>query len=355
MYFGEKNKILYYVIEKNEWKSIKLDPHSYPKSCEFNYYSSAATLPTGEIVITGGGITRAASIFNFEQKKLRPLPEMNEIRKEHATVYLNDGVYVLGGYDGKTYQFLSSCEKYDPEAGKWSFIQPMKTPKCAFGACAVNNRYLFTVGGYDGNQRLNIIERYDSLVNEWTTLDVKLKDPLSNCACFSPNDNSIVILGGGCNHGFSYDVQTFNLTENKFTLLSAMPEGRDLRNKIVYSQGIAFAIGGNNCKAERLNFLKNEWTHMASYIAHVNDNLDSWACALTFDTGKNNPMNGTLSTFPQLEESMNFLQPPPRYLPSAQMEFFEGFNYSLRHNNDHSLEHNDISYQQEDVDFDESY
>eukprot|EP01017_Pseudomicrothorax_dubius_P047455 TRINITY_DN8538_c0_g1_i1.p1 TRINITY_DN8538_c0_g1~~TRINITY_DN8538_c0_g1_i1.p1 ORF type:complete len:244 (+),score=37.30 TRINITY_DN8538_c0_g1_i1:237-968(+) len=159
----------------------------------------------------------------------------------------------------------------------------MNIAKCAFGACAVDKKYIFAVGGYDGNARLNLIERYDLQEDKWTTLEAKLKDSLSNSACFSPKEDTIIILGGGCNHGFSYEVASYNIVDGKWTSLPAMTEGRDLRNKIVYYNGCAFVVGGNNCRAEKFSFFKNEWLPLPSYNQLVTDNLDSWACALTFD------------------------------------------------------------------------
>ena len=38
------------------------------------------------------------------------LPEMNEARRALAAVALPDGIYAIGGYDGKSY--LASVERY---------------------------------------------------------------------------------------------------------------------------------------------------------------------------------------------------------------------------------------------------
>ena len=46
-----------------------------------------------------------------------------------------------------------------------------------------------TIGGYDGNNRLNIIEKYDTEEDLWTILDLKLPLPLSNSTCFQSGDN----------------------------------------------------------------------------------------------------------------------------------------------------------------------
>jgi hypothetical protein len=59
-----------------------------------------------------------------------------------------------------------------------------------------------------------------------------------------------------------------------------MTEGRDLRNKVVFIDEYAYAVGGLNSKAEKFNYFKKQWIQLADYP--IADNLDSWACALTF-------------------------------------------------------------------------
>jgi len=78
----------------------------------------------------------------------------------------------LGGYDGTLNSFLSSCEKYDLETDEWKPVSSMMIAKCAFGTTTVANRYIFVVGGYDGHERLNTIEKYDAKIDKWTMLDV---------------------------------------------------------------------------------------------------------------------------------------------------------------------------------------
>ena len=52
-------------------------------------------------------------------------------------------------------------------------------------------------GGYDGEHRLNIMELYDIKKDEWNILEDKLPVRLSNHACFSYEDQKIIIIGGG--------------------------------------------------------------------------------------------------------------------------------------------------------------
>jgi Kelch motif len=285
-YFGEKNKVLIYSIDRDEWKLTQLP---YTSNYEFNYYSSAVTLPNGTVLVTGGGISNVvyqvviSPSFNRPAIEVIPKASMNQTRKEHASVFLQNSVYVLGGYDGTMNSFLNSCERYDLETDEWKSISPMLVAKCAFGATTVGNRYIFAVGGYDGHERLSSIERYDVKLDKWALLDVQLKQPLSNSACFAFSDSGIVILGGGYNIGFCLEVNHLDINSSEWTTLAQMSDGRDLRNKLVSVNGQVYAIGGNNCLAERYSMKRNEWGLLSSYQNLVNDNLDSWACALYYE------------------------------------------------------------------------
>lgn len=125
------------------------------------------------------------------------------MRKEHAAVINENFVYVMGGYDGTQNIFLNNCEIYNIQKNEWIFFAPMNVSKCAFSATIVNKKYIYTFGGYDGTNRLDDIERYLIGEGSWEKLRVKLKFPLSNCACFCPDKSKVVIFGGGFSSGFS--------------------------------------------------------------------------------------------------------------------------------------------------------
>ena len=278
-------------METDEWVLTQLP---LGEIYEFNYYSSAVTLPNGTIFITGGGISNAVYQVHFnayhpnrlQQVRIAPKAPMHQSRKEHASVFLQDSVYVLGGYDGMMNTFLNSCERYDVESNTWTPVCNMLIPKCAFGATTLSNRYIFTLGGYDGNDRLSSIERYDIKADKWTLLEVELKQSLSNSACYAYSDNSIVILGGGYNNGFCLEVNHLDVNAGKWKELPSMSDGRDLRNKLVSINGSVYAIGGNNCVAEKYSVKKGVWQYISSYKDFVDDNLDSWSCALYYDVHK---------------------------------------------------------------------
>lgn len=82
---------------------------------------------------------------------------MNQARKGFSAVFMPDGIYAIGGYDGC--QYLKSVEKYDFSIKKWKYVQDMITAKCNFSCTASNDfQYIYVAGGYDGKP-LNTLER----------------------------------------------------------------------------------------------------------------------------------------------------------------------------------------------------
>ena len=87
----------------------------------------------------------------------------------------------------------------------------MNNSKCAFSATVFKNNIIYTFGGYDGQNRLDAIERYRIDDGDWLTLKLKLKFPLSNCACFCPEPDKVVVFGGGFSSGFSPYVEQVDI------------------------------------------------------------------------------------------------------------------------------------------------
>ena len=275
-FFGDTNKVMTLDLATEKW-SIKILNRS---SNEFLYYAAAVTLPNGDALVTGGGSSTTVYQYLTSKEELVQKRSMNQMRKEHAAVINEHLVYVMGGYDGVQNIFLNSCEVYNIQNNEWRYFAPMNISKCAFSATVVNKKYIYTFGGYDGQNRLEAIERFTIVDASWELLKVKLKFPLSNCACFCPEKNKVVLFGGGFSSGFSPYVEQIDVEACEWKALPIMAEGRDLRNKVVFADEHAFAVGGLNSKAEKFNFSKRNWTQLQDYP--IADNLDSWACALTF-------------------------------------------------------------------------
>lgn len=275
-FFGDGNKVMEFNCQSNTWTKKQINNYSN----DFLYYAAAVTLPNGDALIIGGGSSTTVYQFSSSTGILSVREPMKQMRKEHSAVICDNTVYVMGGYDGLQSIFLNLCEQWDCETNTWKDFEKMNIAKCAFSACVVNRKYIYTFGGYDGTKRLDTIERYDLGEKYWELLRVKLRFSLSNCACFSPFMNKVVIFGGGFSSGFSQYVEIIDVETGEWKSLPKMKEGRDLRNKVVYVDGAAYAIGGLNKKCEKLVMSKRKWVTIPDYV--INDNLDSWSCALMY-------------------------------------------------------------------------
>ena len=68
-----------------------------------------------------------------------------------------NGLQYLGGLDEE--RSYNLVERYDPEANSWSTVASMIGMRCGAGAASVG-RYLYVVGGNDGETSTNTVERY---------------------------------------------------------------------------------------------------------------------------------------------------------------------------------------------------
>ena len=65
---------------------------------EYNYYAAAVSLPSGDIIITGGGVSKNTMLISPSKGfTSQALKSMYFPRKEHACVYLDGFVYAIGG------------------------------------------------------------------------------------------------------------------------------------------------------------------------------------------------------------------------------------------------------------------
>jgi len=99
------------------------------------------------------------------KKEWEELPPMQEARRALAAVALPDGIYAIGGYDGR--QYLATVEKYDLQKQQWQYVRSMNTARCTLSAVASSDcQYIYVLGGYNG-QALNLVERYDVMNDTW--------------------------------------------------------------------------------------------------------------------------------------------------------------------------------------------
>jgi len=72
-------------------------------------------------------------------------------------------IYIVGGLTVSG-ESLSTVEKYDTISSKWTPVLPMAIQRSRVGVAILDGK-LYAIGGFDGNVRLNDVERYDPSTN----------------------------------------------------------------------------------------------------------------------------------------------------------------------------------------------
>ena len=133
-------------------------------------------------MITGGysiekskGLSLWISGFAGNKVELQQEPSMPVARYHHASTYIEDDIYVIGGNDinNNTEQKQTtskSCYKFNLSQNQWTEISPMNHARSSMGIASYQNNYIYCFGGSFGDeqQTLDTIDKYDALLDIWT-------------------------------------------------------------------------------------------------------------------------------------------------------------------------------------------
>lgn len=65
-------------------------------------------------------------------------------RRCYVSVTVHNGlIYAMGGYDGESR--LNTVERYDPTSNQWTLITPMLTRRSDAGACTLDDK-IYIIG-----------------------------------------------------------------------------------------------------------------------------------------------------------------------------------------------------------------
>lgn len=106
-------------------------------------------------------------------------------------------LYAFGGHDGES--DLSSCERYSVAENVWRPIMPMNMKKNGASVIALE-QVIFLFGGNNQDRgSLDMIERYAIELDKWTTIKLKLVEPVHDTVAFNIGGMRALIFGGSAN------------------------------------------------------------------------------------------------------------------------------------------------------------
>ena len=202
------------------------------------------------VVVLGGvqqgqGIVNSVLVLNLAESNMhwRQGPAMKKRRREHAVVVCNDGVYVMGGYNGGS---LDCIERID------------------------SNDLLQAALTTSSTHEIN-----------WTTLNCRLSTQRRGCCAVAVHNRYIVVMGG-CNIRYLSSVEIIDTSNHTVVEGPSMNVPRLWYGSAVVGHRI-FIVGGYNNdgrlgSVEYLNFAapsENEETKVET-AATVTSSSSSW-------------------------------------------------------------------------------
>ncbi|XP_026181602.1 kelch-like protein diablo isoform X2 [Mastacembelus armatus] len=145
-------------------------------------YSSRArprrSTGTIEVIVTVGGeddkvVLRSVECFDPVSLNWKNLACLPFAVSKHGLVVSDSHLYLAGGEfpDGSASR---EVWRYDPRFDSWMEMSPMNVARSELGL-AVLDGFIYAVGGWEGNCRLDLVERYNPITNIWEfTKSVKM-------------------------------------------------------------------------------------------------------------------------------------------------------------------------------------
>lgn len=86
-------------------------------------------------------------------------PPMNSKRDEMGIAVGEDGnIYTFGGFGGNSHDYQASCERFNFKKNRWEMISSMKKPRRSLCAVTMPDG-VYCIGGFDGKVYLNTVEK----------------------------------------------------------------------------------------------------------------------------------------------------------------------------------------------------
>jgi uncharacterized repeat protein (TIGR03803 family) len=233
---------------------------------------SAAGFINGKIYVVGGSNSTAVvgnnQVYNPTNNTWTTGAVMPTPVGGAASAVVNGLLYVIGGYTvPNVVDATNLVQIYNPKTNTWSTGAAMPTPRGG-DAAAVDGTTIYVVGGNNSTSlRLDTVEAYDTATNSWTEeapLLVGKSEPTAGLL-----GTSVVSSGGVSTSGTTGDNESYKVSTNTWSGLTADPTARNLSCFGVLS-GQLYVAGGANSSAspinltESFNLTSDKWTTLLS-------------------------------------------------------------------------------------------
>lgn len=229
-------------------------------------WSSFTNLSDGRILVTGGkvdrnsGSHRACIIIDPNKLQCYPATPMLKGHSSHISLRIFDKVYVISGKNEDNV-CDSFCEVLEIYNQVWVPIGRINFPRtCAAGSYI--NDSIYVLGGFQ-NSVCNTIEKYNINNNTWTLLPTLLPEKIWQHGCFTLDSRRVLVFGGEkeveepSKVSYIYDITTesFNSTTN----IDAIPVYLYFWIQVIREGDYLYSINKEKTLV-RYSIPENKWT-----------------------------------------------------------------------------------------------
>ena len=168
-----------------------------------------------------------------------PTGLMNEPRRNHAAVALNNGtVLVTGGYPSTG----GTAEIYDPSVGTWRYTShPMRQPREAHSMAKLADGRVLVVGGSapGSGPSLQSAEVFDPVTEQFTAVQTPRYAHGVRQPAILLNDGRVLVVGGDLGS------ETYDPAHDIWTPTPPIPVGDREATAVKLADGMVLAMGGD--------------------------------------------------------------------------------------------------------------
>ena len=214
--------------------------------------ASAATLPDGRILITGGdpgnGPTASVDLFNTDGT-ISAAPPMMYARSKQVSVVLQDGRILVAGGITTGGSATNTAEIFDPIAQSWSSVAlGMIEARSGATAAVLQDGRVLVAGGQNGTAISSTLEIFDPVANAFSAAGM-MSSPRSQHAMAVLPDGRVLIVGGNNGTAPVASTSIFDPVAGTVSAGPALNIARYGHSATTLLNGIVVVIGGNNGNA----------------------------------------------------------------------------------------------------------
>ncbi|XP_038049351.1 kelch-like protein 12 [Patiria miniata] len=203
--------------------------------------------------------------YNPKTKQWHSLPDLSRRRRYLAAVMHDARIYTIGGYDGTTRLNIVECLKFTDGQPSWTSMASLNQKRGLPGSTVLND-VIYAAGGFDGSSRLKSVECYDPHIDRWTmTQDMNAG---REGAGLTTGNSALYSIGGYDGSSILDSVEMLDPRSGQWSAVASMNVNRSGAGVATINDMI-YAFGGYNgshhlASVECYNPRTNSWSLVSS-------------------------------------------------------------------------------------------